>query len=76
VRSVTSNLFPTEDLLMDSLLISHVESSYLNADMCNLETSQKDESRAQLVIPRNGGSQPRCRCTLGCHLQSFRDAAS
>jgi len=28
------------------LLISHVKNSHLNADMCQFESSQKDESRA------------------------------
>jgi len=29
------------------LLISHVESSYLNTDICKFESPQKDESRSQ-----------------------------
>jgi len=38
-------------LAIDSLLISHVESSWLNSDMCILESSQKDERITQPVIP-------------------------
>jgi len=36
-----------KDFSIDSLLISHAESSSLNTDMCNFESPQKDESRAQ-----------------------------
>jgi len=47
VRSVTWNEFLIKRLQTYILLISHVESCYLNADMCRLESSQKGESRAQ-----------------------------
>jgi len=33
-------------LLIDSLLISLLDSTYLNIDMCKFELSQKDESSA------------------------------
>ena len=36
-------------LLIDSLLTPIVESTYLNTDMCKFESSQNDESRAQLA---------------------------
>jgi len=41
------NHFPIKNLLIDSLLTPVVESTYLNRDMCKIESSQKDESRAQ-----------------------------
>ena len=36
-----------KNLLIVSLLISHVESNHLNTDICKIESSQEDESRAQ-----------------------------
>ena len=35
------------NLLIDSFFAHIVESTYLNIDMCKLESSQKDESRTQ-----------------------------
>jgi len=43
-------------LPIDSLLISHVDTSYLNTDMCKFESSQKVKSRAQ-----SAGSLKVCR---------------
>jgi len=36
-----------KNLQIDSLFVSHVESSYLNTDMCKFEVLQDGESRAQ-----------------------------
>jgi len=49
MRSITWNRFPIKDLLIDCLLTSHVESSYLYTDMCKFESSQKDGSSASSV---------------------------
>ena len=42
--------------VIDSLLVSPVEWSYLNTDMCKFEISQKDESR-----PQSADSSKACR---------------
>jgi len=47
MRNFTWNRFPIKNLLIDSLLIHIVESTYLNRDMCKFESSQKNESRWQ-----------------------------
>jgi len=47
MRSVTRNRLPIKIFQIDSLLVPHVESSYMNIDMCKSESSQKNESRAQ-----------------------------
>ena len=47
MRNFTWNRFPIKNLLIDSLLTSIVENTYLNRDMCKFESSQKDESRWQ-----------------------------
>ena len=47
MRNFTWNRFPIKNLLIDSLLTTIVESTYLNRDMCKFESSQKDESRWQ-----------------------------
>jgi len=41
----TWDRLPIKNLLIDSLLTPIVESTYLNRDMCKLESLQKDESR-------------------------------
>jgi len=41
--------FLFKNLLIDSLLTRIVESTYLNRHMCKFESSQKDESRWQLI---------------------------
>ena len=45
MRNFTWNRFPIENLLIESLLTPIVQSTYLNRDMCEFESSQKDESR-------------------------------
>jgi len=47
MRNFTWYRFPIKNLLIDSLLTSIVESTYLKRDMCKFESSQKDESRWQ-----------------------------
>ena len=44
MRSVSWNRLPFKNLQVDSLLISHVESSYLNKDECKFESSQNDST--------------------------------
>ena len=58
VLRVTWNRFSVKKLPIDSLLISYVVSSYLNTDMCNFESSQKDESRAQSADSSKAYSTP------------------
>ena len=38
--------------MTDFLLVSQVESSSLNTDMCNFESSQKDEAKPSRMIPQ------------------------
>jgi len=47
MHNFTWNRFPIKKLLIDSLLTPSVEITYLNIDMCKLESSQKGESRAE-----------------------------
>ena len=47
MRNFTWNQFPIKNLLIDSLLTPIAESTYLNRDMCQFESPQKDESRWQ-----------------------------
>ena len=47
MRNCTWNRFPIKNLLIDSLLTSIMESTYLNRDICKFESSQKDESKWQ-----------------------------
>jgi len=41
------------------MFISHMESSYLNTDMCRFESSQNDKSRAQSADSTKAYSKPR-----------------
>jgi len=43
------NQFPLKNLQVDCLLVSHVAISYLNTDMWNFESSQKDENRTLMT---------------------------
>jgi len=52
---------------IDSLVVSHVESNYINTDMCKFESSQKHESRTQSADSSKACRKPRasnCRQPL------------
>jgi len=57
--------FPFKNLQIDSLLIAHVESSYLDTGTWKLESSQKDESRAQWADSSKAYSKLRA---FNCHF--------
>ena len=66
----TRHRYPIKNLLIDSLLTTIVESTYLNRDMCKFESSQKDESRWQSTdsskVYRNTSA---FKCPWGlCHI--------
>ena len=58
MRIAAWNRFPLKNLLIDSLFISFVESSYLNIEMYKFESSRKDESRAQSADSLKAYSKP------------------
>jgi len=55
MRSVTWNRSPIKKFVIDSLLLSLVEWSYVNTDMRKFESLQKDESRAQSTDSSKAG---------------------
>ena len=52
MRSVTSNQFPIKKLLIKFLLISHVESSYLNKIQVSLNHCKKMKAEPSRLIPQ------------------------